>query len=250
MPAGLLKNWKTILECAGLACMATFLVIGASSGIGHALAGMLAGQGHRVLATYNTRSPQPISGVEWFPLDVLNPQADWSFVPEQLDGLAYCPGAINLKPFARATPDDFRKDFELQLIGAVRSIQASLPALKKSSSASVVLFSTVAVQSGFGFHAIVGASKGAVEGLARSLAAELAPAVRVNVVAPSLTDTPLAAQLLSNEERRSASAQRHPMKRVGVAGDPAAAAQFLLGDGSSWITGQVIHVDGGMGVLR
>jgi NAD(P)-dependent dehydrogenase (short-subunit alcohol dehydrogenase family) len=125
-----------------------------------------------------------------------------------------------------------------------------LPALKKSGNASVVLFSTVAVQSGFGFHSIVSASKGAIEGMARALAAELAPAIRVNVVAPSLTDTPLAAQILSNEERRAANALKHPLRRLGEAADIASAAKYLLSKESAWVTGQVLHVDGGMGALR
>lgn len=231
--------------------MGKFIVIGASSGIGKELTSQLLNSGHEVMGTYFTSTEESgVPGASLFALNVLDETPDFSFLPESIDGLAYCPGAINLKPFARAKPDDFRTDYELQVIGAVKTIQAALPALKKSGSGSVVLFSTVAVQSGFGFHAIVSASKGAIEGLARTLAAELAPAVRVNVVAPSLTDTPLAAQLLGNEERRAASAQRHPMKRVGTAADIASAAKFLLEKDAGWMTGQVIHVDGGMGVLR
>lgn len=229
--------------------MSTFLVIGASSGIGQALAQQLVAEDHKVIGTWNTRA-QSVPGIEWHSLNVLDEQADFSFLPETLDGIAYCPGAIQLKPFARTKTDDFRADYELQVIGAVRAIQAALPALKKSGNASVVLFSTVAVQSGFGFHSIVSASKGAIEGMARALAAELAPSIRVNVVAPSLTDTPLAAQILSNEERRAANAQKNPLRRVGEAADIASAAKYLLSKESSWVTGQVLHVDGGMGALK
>lgn len=231
--------------------MANILIAGASSGIGKALAKRLVTDGHGVTATFHTNEPDlHHDRLSWHQLNVLDSQPDYSWMPESLDGLVYSPGAINLKPFARVKPEEFQRDFDLQVIGAIKTIQAALPSLKKSGAGSVVLFSTVAVQSGFGFHSIVSSSKGAIEGLARSLAAELAPVIRVNVVAPSLTDTPLAAQLLGNEERRQASAQRHPLKRVGLPGDPAAAARFLISPESSWITGQVLHVDGGMGALR
>ena len=253
----MLKNWvgkggetfRAMRVFKGV--MGIFIVIGASSGIGKELAAQLVGAGHEVIGTYFSANEESGTlGVPMHRLNVLDENPDFSFIPEAINGLAYCPGAINLKPFARTKPDDFRVDYELQLIGAVKTIQAALPALKKSGAGSVVLFSTVAVQSGFGFHAIVSASKGAIEGLGRTLAAELAPTVRVNVVAPSLTDTPLAAPLLGNEERRASSAQRHPMKRVGTAADSASAAKFLLSNESGWMTGQVIHVDGGMGVVR
>ena len=141
-------------------------------------------------------------------------------------------------------------DFNLQVLGAIRCIQAVLPRLKNSENASIVLFSTVAVQLGLGFHSQVAVSKGAIEGLTRSLAAEFAPTIRFNAIAPSLTNTPLAEKLLSSPEKIEANGQRHPLKRIGEAEDIAEAACFLLTDKSSWMTGQILHVDGGMSSLK
>ena len=170
-------------------------------------------------------------------------------LPDRLDGIVYCPGSINLKPFSRIKPEEFLADFNLQVVGAVKLIQQVLPLLRKSANPSVVLFSTVAVQKGLPFHSQVSASKGAIEGLTRALAAEFAPSIRVNCIAPSLTDTPLAASLLNTEQKKEANALRHPMKRVGTARDIAEMAAFLLSAKSSWMTGQIIGVDGGMGSL-
>jgi NAD(P)-dependent dehydrogenase (short-subunit alcohol dehydrogenase family) len=167
-----------------------------------------------------------------------------------LHGLVYCPGSIRLQPFAKLRDEDYREDLELNLLGAVRAIRAALPAMKASGEASIVLFSTVAVSTGMPMHASVAAAKGAVEGFARSLAAELAPAVRVNVIAPSLTDTPLASGLLRSERQRESAGARHPLGRVGEPSDIAAAVRYLLSRDSAWVTGQVISVDGGLGTLR
>jgi NAD(P)-dependent dehydrogenase (short-subunit alcohol dehydrogenase family) len=164
--------------------------------------------------------------------------------------LPYCPGSINLRPFERIKPIDFEIDYKLQVIGAIKIIQAVLPKLKKAENASIVLFSTVAVQSGFPFHTQVAASKGAIEGLTKALAAEYAPKIRVNCIAPSLTDTPLAANLLNNDQKKEANAARHPLKRIGAAEDIAHIAAFLLSEKASWITGQIMHVDGGMSSLK
>ena len=136
------------------------------------------------------------------------------------------------------------------MIGAVKLIQAVLPRLKKSGNASIVLFSTVAVQTGLPYHTQVAASKGAIEGLTKALAAELAPTIRVNCIAPSLTDTPLAASLLNTEQKKEANALRHPLKRIGTTEDIANMAAFLLSQKASWITGQILHVDGGMSSLK
>lgn len=231
--------------------MSKYLIIGGSTGIGHSLAQMLASSGHEVHSTYNkTEDFTPINGVHFHSLDVLEETLTLDFVAEHLDGLVYCPGSINLKPFARLKPESFVDDFKLQVVGAIKVIQVCLPALKKSEQSSIVLFSTVAVQHGFNFHAQVSTSKGAIEGLARSLAAEFAPKVRVNVIAPSLTNTPLASKLLSNEDKIQANADRHPLKRIGEASDSANMAEFLLSQKSSWISGQVISVDGGMSSLK
>ncbi|MDZ7358758.1 MAG: SDR family oxidoreductase, partial [candidate division KSB1 bacterium] len=171
--------------------------------------------------------------------------------PELLDGVVYCPGTINLRPFRQLKEEDFLTDFKINALGAVKTIQGTLNRMKKvEQTASIVLFSTVAVQTGMSYHASIASAKGAVEGLTRSLAAELAPKIRVNCIAPSLTDTPLAARLLGSEEKQQAAAERHPLKRFGQPEDIANLACFLLSDESSWITGQVLHVDGGMSSVR
>jgi NAD(P)-dependent dehydrogenase (short-subunit alcohol dehydrogenase family) len=170
-------------------------------------------------------------------------------LPATLDGLVYCPGSILLKPFKSLGVQQFQADFELNVLGAVRCLQAAEGALKKGNAPSVVLFSTVAVKKGMPFHASIAAAKGAVEGLARSLAAEWAPIVRVNAIAPSLTDTPLAERLLASEEKRKAAADRHPLKRVGTAAEMASLAAYLLSPAAGFITGQVVGADGGMGSL-
>ncbi len=229
--------------------MKKYLIIGASSGIGKTLAEMLAAEGHEVFATY-FKSEINLSVIHFQYLDVTAKEIELDNLPEVLDGVVYCPGSINLLPFHRFKPDDFVKDYQLQVVGAVKVIQAVLPNLKKSKQASIVLFSTVAVQSGYNFHAQVAASKGAIEGLTRSLAAEFAPQIRVNAIAPSLTQTPLAEKLLNTEQKAEANANRHPLKRIGQSEDIAQMATFLLSEKSSWITGQIMHVDGGMSSIK
>ncbi len=231
--------------------MANTLIIGASSGIGASLAKQLIAERHQVFGTFNkTTGTSPLGFVKFQQLNVLEENPDFSFLSDSLDGLVYCPGAVNLKPFARVKPEDFVTDFQLQLVGAVKVIQACLPKLKNSTHSSVVLFSTVAMQMGFNFHSLVASSKGAVEGLTKALAAEFAPKIRVNCIAPSITDTPLAGSLLNTDEKKEANAQRHPLKKIGKPEDLANLAAFLLSEKSSWITGQVIHVDGGMSSLK
>ncbi|MFM7644515.1 MAG: SDR family NAD(P)-dependent oxidoreductase [Sphingomonadales bacterium] len=224
-------------------------VIGASKGIGLALVQKLAQQGHQVLATYAQTLPTfEHQNVKWQSYSISENQP--LEIPEVLDGLVYCPGTISLKPFNRFSTTDFLSDYQLQVVGAVQAIQNVLPALKKSAQASVVLFSTVAVQQGLPFHSLVSASKGAIEGLTRALAAEFAPKIRVNAIAPSLTNTPLAENLLNSDAKREANAARHPLKRVGEPTDIANMAAFLLNDESSWMSGQILHVDGGISTLR
>lgn len=231
--------------------MANYFIVGGSSGIGLSLANLLAGEGHQVYATYNTHPIQTENnGVSYHPLNVLDETTSVDFLPEILDGIIYCPGSINLRPFDRIKPVDFLSDYNLQVAGAVKLIQAVLPRLKKSANASITLFSTVAVQNGLPFHSQVSASKGAIEGLTRALAAELAPSIRVNCIAPSLTDTPLAAGLLNTDVKREANAQRHPLKKIGSAADIANMAAFVISEKASWITGQIMHVDGGMSSIK
>jgi NAD(P)-dependent dehydrogenase (short-subunit alcohol dehydrogenase family) len=231
--------------------MKNILIIGASGGIGNALANKLSSTGHQVYGTYHREDRIPDNNaIHYHRLDVLGESLDLDFLPDSLDGLVYCPGSINLKPFSRFTQEEFMEDYRLQVVGAVRVIQVSMKKLRASASPSVVLFSTVAVQQGFRFHTQVAASKGAIEGLTRSLAAEYAPKIRFNCIAPSLTDTPLASGLLNTEDKRAANADRHPMKRVGEPEDVASMAAFLLTEKADWITGQVFPVDGGMSVIK
>lgn len=229
--------------------MRNILVVGGSTGIGKSLVDQLVSSGENVIATYNRTEPESHSE-RFHKLNVLDQELDLSFVPDVLDGLVYCPGSINLLPFHRIKPQAFLDDYDLQVVGAIRVLQGLLKNLKKSDLASVVLFSTVAVQSGYNFHSQVAASKGAIEGLTRSLAAELAPKVRINTIAPSLTQTPLADRLLNSEEKIEANAQRHPLQRIGQPEDMANMASFLLSDESSWITGQIMKVDGGASTVK
>lgn len=230
--------------------MTNTLIIGASSGIGAALARQLIAAGQQVFGTYNRNTPATDGFSNLQQLNVLDQNPDFSFIPDVLDGLVYCPGAVNLKPFLRIKPEEFVADYQLQLLGAVKVIQACLPKLKNSSQASIVLFSTVAVQTGFNFHSLVASSKGAVEGLTKALAAEFAPKIRVNCIAPSITDTPLVGTLLNTGEKKEANAQRHPLKKIGKPDDLANLAAFLLSEKSSWITGQILHADGGVSSVR
>lgn len=228
--------------------MGNYLVIGASGGIGSAVANELLEDGNEVWGTYNEGSiDNPL--IKSFHLNVKDDELDFTELPDILDGVVYCPGAINLKPFHRFKLSDFRDDYELQVMGAVKCLQGIMTHLKNGHNPSVVLYSSVAVQSGFPFHATVASSKGAIEGLAMSLAAEWAPNIRVNVIAPSLTDTPLAEKLLSTDSKREANAERHPLKKLGTPEDIASLTSFLLQGKSTWITGQVFHVDGGKSTL-
>jgi len=231
--------------------MKTYLIVGASSGIGKALSAMLAKSGNMVYGTYNKSMAQTeTENIKLFPLDVVDENLNLDFLPEKLEGIAYCPGSITLKPFERIKAADLMSDFQLQVLGAVRVLQAALPKLRNGENPSVVLFSTVAVQVGLPYHSVVSVSKGAIEGLTKALAAEYAPRVRVNCIAPSLTDTPLGLPFLNTDQKRDAANQRHPLKRVGNPDDIAGMAEFLLSEKSGWITGQVIHVDGGYSSLR
>ncbi|MFM2155405.1 MAG: hypothetical protein RL516_154 [Bacteroidota bacterium] len=167
-----------------------------------------------------------------------------------LDGLVYFPGTINLKPFKSLKTSDVQQEFEINALGAFRCIQHYIKNLTMAENASVVLFSSVAAQTGMPFHSSISISKAAVEGLTRSLAAELAPKIRVNCIAPSLTETPLAGRLINTPEKIEQSGKRHPLQRIGNTNDIASMAAFLLSDDSSWMSGQVLKIDGGMSTLK
>jgi NAD(P)-dependent dehydrogenase (short-subunit alcohol dehydrogenase family) len=228
--------------------MANFVVVGGSSGIGLSLALRLAKDDNRVwVLSRNTNEQLEAKGIEHIKWDVATEEFPIDRLPSEIQGLAYCPGSITLKPFHGLKQADFQKDLDINLFGAIKAIQALLSALKRANGSSVVLFSTVAARMGMPFHSSIAAAKGAIEGLSVSLAAELAPSnIRVNVIAPSLTNTALASRLLSTPEKVEAGGKRHPLGRVGEPEDISAMAAFLLGAESSWITGQILSVDGGI----
>ena len=226
------------------------LVIGGSSGIGLALVTLLSPDNNVYVAS---RSSERIDGlkVNYIPFDATKDTIDTSLLPETLDGFVYCPGSINLRPFKGLKIEAFTDDFEINVMGAIKSLKSVLGLLLASTKASsVVFYSTVAVQTGMPFHSSVSASKGAIEGLTRSLAAEFAPKIRVNAIAPSIVDTPLASKFLNNDVKMEKANERHPLGRIGTAKELADVTAFLLGDQSSWMTGRILQIDGGIGNLK
>lgn len=223
-------------------------LIGGNTGIGKETISRLLANQVQIHAACRQGDDLRALGIPCQTFDALEPTPlTW---PEKLDGLVYFPGSITLKPFHRTTLADFIKDIHINLLGAVHVLQSALPALRAAESASVVLFSSVVVAQGMPFHASIAAAKGALESMAKSLAAEWAPKIRVNVIAPSLTDTPLAKSLLADDTRKAAAAQRHPLQRVGDANDIAAMVEFLLGEHSRFMTGQVLRPDGGLSSVK
>ncbi len=226
----------------------TYLLAGASSAMAQSLAGIINSNGESTIgittkdfenASFNALYRTPTYSKENLP-----------DIDGKIDGLVFFCGSINLKPFERISPEEFLSDYQLMALNAVNVIQKYLGNLKQADNASIVLISTVASAQGMPFHSSVAMAKSAVEGLAISLAAEFAPSIRVNVVAPSLTQTPLADRLINSPEKLDASAKRHPLKRIGQPADIAETIYFLLGDKASFITGQIMHVDGGMAALK
>lgn len=228
--------------------MKNILLIGGSYGIGLAIAKELQYE-NRVYIASRTNEAINDMNLTHIPFDAATDTLDTSLLPQVIDGFVYCPGSINLRPFRGLKPEAFESDLQINFISMIKVLQSVLPNLSAANQSSVVLFSSVAAGMGMPFHTSVAAAKGAIEGFAKALAAEYAPKIRVNVIAPSLTDTPLAEKFLSNEEKKEKSAQRHPLKRVGTPEDMAKTARFLLSEDSSWISGQIFHVDGGMSTL-
>ena len=214
------------------------LIVGGTKGIGKAVVDILPEDQCVVL------SRNPSSHANHIVCDILQDE-----LPEfdNLTGIVYCPGTINLKPFHRLSEEDFQRDFQVNVIGAVRVLQKYFRTLKRNNGA-VVLFGTVATRQGMPFHASIAAAKGGIEALGKSLAAEWAPEIRVNVVSPSLTSTSLAEGLLNTDQKRENAALRHPLKKIGQPIDIAKAVQFCLEN--EWMTGQIIGVDGGMSTLK
>ena len=230
--------------------MSTYLIIGGTSGIGLETTKLLSKSNRVIVLNREKRNLDGLNNVEFISADVTKPMTELPQISEPINGIVYCPGTINLKPLKSLKLDDFQNDFELNLLGAVKVINKYFNNLKEAGKSSIVLFSTVAVQTGMPYHASIASAKGAVEGITRSLAAEFAPNIRVNCIAPSITNTPLADKLINNEAKLKASEDRHPLKRIGDAKEIAEAAAFLLSDSASFITGQVIKVDGGISAIK
>ena len=228
--------------------MKNILMIGGSYGIGLPLVKIL-NKEFNVHVACRTNDQLQSENVNFIKFDALNDEFDNSFIPDEIHGFVYLPGSINLRPFKGLSVEAFKQDLEINLISLIKVLKTVMPKLIAADNSSIVLMSTVAVQRGMPFHSSVSASKGAIEGLTKSLAAEYAPKIRVNAVAPSIVDTPLANRFLNNDLKIEKSAQKHPMKRVGNSADIAETINFLLSVKSSWMTGQIIGVDGGTSTL-
>lgn len=225
------------------------LFVGGSKGIGRATVKLLA-KDHNLFVISRTKEGLKDLDVTHQEFDATRDKVSDLQLPEIIDGFVYFPGSINLRPFHMIRPEVFREDMEINFFSLMEIVQKILPNLKRSEQASLIFFSTVAVKVGMPFHTSVAAAKGAIEGFAKALAAELAPAIRVNVIAPSLTNTTLAGKMLSTEEKVVKMGERHPLKRVGEAKDIANMVEFLLSEKSSWMTGQVLGIDGGLSAIN
>jgi 3-oxoacyl-[acyl-carrier protein] reductase len=227
---------------------APYLVIGASSGIGAAVTAQLVEAGSSVIAL--NRQQVSMNKVTFYPCDVQDWSSDLPVIEGPLAGIVYLPGTVNLKSFQSLTKEIYQYDWEVNFLGAVRVIKAYLGNVKQGENGSIVLMSSVAASQGMSFHASIAAAKGAIEGFTRSLAAELSPNIRVNAVAPSLTATPLTEHLIKDAKQKEYANKNHPMQRIGLPEEVAKAVVFLLSSQSSWITGQVLRVDGGLSTLK
>ncbi|WP_026776985.1 SDR family NAD(P)-dependent oxidoreductase [Polaribacter sp. Hel_I_88] len=222
--------------------MKKIVVIGGSKGIGKAIIESLIDD-NEVINISRTDTLSPHNNFTHYSLDILTDDLPKI---EAIDSLIYCPGSINLKPIARLKLEEFREDFEINVIGAVKAIQHFLPSLKNGSKPSILLFSTVAAKLGMPFHASVAAAKSAVEGLTKSLGAELAPTIRVNAIAPTVTDTELASKLLRNDRMIENISERHPLKKYLQPNEVADMATFLISEKAASISGQIFELDCGI----
>ena len=229
--------------------MKNILLIGGSYGIGSSLTKILS-EDNNVIVASRTKPEQELDNVKYIEFDASCDEIDLSLIPETIDGFVYLPGSINLRPFKGLSIDAFKQDLEINVLSLIRILKSILPKLILSNNASLVFLSTVAVSQGMPFHSSVAVSKGAIEGLAKSLAAEYAPKFRVNVIAPSIVDTPLANRFLNNETKIQKSSEKHPLNRIGKKEDIAEMIGFLLSDKSSWMTGQVLGIDGGLSTIK
>jgi NAD(P)-dependent dehydrogenase (short-subunit alcohol dehydrogenase family) len=230
------------------------VIFGANGGIGESLALILKEKGHDIFLTARDIGSISHLNAPSASVDIRNPEQIEAAIAQAdqgdgIKGLAYCIGSITLKPLKATKDEDFLKSYEVNVMGALRALRAAEKSLKKAGG-SVVLFSSIAVQQGFSNHSVISTAKGAIEGLVKCMAAEWAPHIRVNGIAPSLTDTAIAKPLLSSEAMAKAIADMHPIPRIGTAEDSAQAAAYLLSPESQWVTGQIFHVDGGRSSLR
>jgi NAD(P)-dependent dehydrogenase (short-subunit alcohol dehydrogenase family) len=226
--------------------MKTAVIIGGSKGIGNAIVKLLLND-FKVINISRSSPDNNHENLSHFSCNVLEDE-----LPdiELVDVLVYCPGSINLKPISRLTIDDFKEDFEINVLGAIKAIQKYLPSLRASKQPNILLFSTVAVKLGMPFHASIAAAKGAIEGVVKSLAAELAPTIRINAIAPTVTETDLASKLLRNDKMKENITERHPLKKYLNPDEVAAMAAFLISEKAASISGQIFEMDCGIVTLK
>ena len=225
-------------------------IVGGSSGIGLSLIKQISSKNNIYSASRNDNNLNKYN-VKHIKYDSVNDlEIDTSILPEKIDGFVYCPGSINLRPFNTLKIESFLEDYKINFLGAIKSLKIILPLMQKSDNSSIVFFSTVAVSTGMPFHSSISSSKGAIEGLTRSLAAEFAPNIRVNSIAPSIVKTNLSEKFLNSDLKIEKASERHPLGRIGKDEEISKLAAYLLSDDSSWVTGQVINIDGGIGSIR